>query len=88
MTLADECRERATYLKAMEPEGLSTIERQSMETLFKAADALHAIEAAIQQTREECARVAESYGDKPPSSGPFHDYGKGIAAAIRALGND
>ena len=41
--LSSECRERATYLKAMEPEGLSTIERQSMETLFKAADHIEQI---------------------------------------------
>ena len=38
--LSDECRERASYLKAMEPEGLSTIERQCMETLVKAAKVL------------------------------------------------
>jgi hypothetical protein len=38
--LVNECRERASYLKAMEPEGLTTIERQCMETLFKAADLL------------------------------------------------
>lgn len=38
--LANECLERATYLKAMEPEGLSTIERQCMETLFAAAATL------------------------------------------------
>jgi hypothetical protein len=36
--LSTECRERASYLKAMEPEGLSTIEKQCMETLSKAAD--------------------------------------------------
>lgn len=37
-SLSDECRERASYLLAMAPEGLSTLERQCMETLFKAAE--------------------------------------------------
>ena len=46
--LAAECRERASYLKAMEPEGLSTLERQCMDTLFKAASA---IEAGTGETR-------------------------------------
>lgn len=38
--LVAECRERARYLKSMEAEGLSTIMRQCMDTLNKAADAL------------------------------------------------
>lgn len=44
--LAFECHERATYLKAMEPEGLSTIELQSMATLFKAASEIERLTRA------------------------------------------
>jgi len=56
--LAAECRERATYLKAMEPEGLSAIMRQCMETLFKAAQAIE----TAKPTRREAgsARKGES----------------------------
>jgi hypothetical protein len=42
LAVGDELRaellERATYLHAMEPEGLSTIELQSMHTMYRAAD--------------------------------------------------
>jgi hypothetical protein len=43
----NECLERATYLLAMKDEGQSTIMRQSMETLFKAADALSELDELV-----------------------------------------
>lgn len=46
--LVKESLERATYLHAMEPEGLSTIEQQAMETLYKAADTLERWKSVLQ----------------------------------------
>lgn len=65
--LATECRERATYLRAMEPEGLSTIERQSMETLFKAADNIDRLTATLEHILNgalSLPRFAEEEGRK------------------------
>jgi hypothetical protein len=62
--LVNECRERASYLKAMEPEGLTTIERQCMETLFKAADLLEQRAAGHSENRKTPGkRDAASLGE-------------------------
>ncbi len=87
--LADECRERASYLKAVEPEGLSVIERQSMETLFKAADALSAQPALRDEVLEEAAKVASGFSAthyNPHTGGRRACHiNETIATAIRAL---
>ena len=52
--LPKECLERATYLHAMVPEGLSTIEQQSMDTLYAAADHITRLESDVEALATVC----------------------------------
>lgn len=58
-SLVDELRERASYLEAFIPEGLSAIEWQSMEVMYKAANRIEEMEAALLKATEKTLREIE-----------------------------
>ena len=84
--LRKECLERATYLLAMKDEGQSTIMRQSMDTLFKAADALNTRPTAVLPSEDEVARVANAIANADLDGPDPDDYWHWLAsAAIAAM---